>query len=91
MHLCVQANLNCALVVTPAGGHLGWIAGGAGVFGAPWTNPLVMDYLRLLNISVGNETAFAKSRGQAGDVQLVSVETRETSGEDSTIAEPMVR
>ncbi|CAM6105672.1 unnamed protein product [Calypogeia fissa] len=87
----IQSNLNCALVVSPAGGHLGWIAGQGGIFGPPWTDPLVMDYLRLLNKSVESRTAFATSRGQAGDVQLVGVETRETSLEESTIAEPIVR
>lgn len=36
------------LIVTPKGGHLGWVAGPEAPFGAPWTDPLVMDYLEHL-------------------------------------------
>ena len=42
----LQANPNTFLVVTPAGGHLGWIAGEEAPFGAPWTDPLVMDFFK---------------------------------------------
>ena len=34
--------------MTPQGGHLGWLAGREAPFGAPWTDPLVMDFLELL-------------------------------------------
>jgi hypothetical protein len=34
--------------VTPKGGHLGWVAGDEAPFGAPWTDPVVMDYLQHL-------------------------------------------
>ena len=36
------------LIVTPEGGHLGWIAGNEAPFGAPWTDPVVMDFLEYL-------------------------------------------
>jgi hypothetical protein len=42
--LFLQENPNTFLVVTPAGGHLGWIAGDEAPLGAPWTDPLVMDF-----------------------------------------------
>lgn len=41
----ILENPYCFLVVTPSGGHLGWVAGAEAPFGAPWTDPLVMDYL----------------------------------------------
>lgn len=43
-----QANPNCLLLVTPQGGHLGWVAGSEAPFGAPWTDPVVMDFLEQL-------------------------------------------
>ncbi|XP_068634092.1 embryogenesis-associated protein EMB8-like isoform X2 [Aristolochia californica] len=46
--LCIQDNPNVLLIVTPKGGHLGWIAGEEAPFGAPWTDPVVMDFLELL-------------------------------------------
>lgn len=36
------------LIVTPNGGHLGWVAGGEAPLGAPWTDPIVMDFLEFL-------------------------------------------
>ncbi|KAL1324655.1 hypothetical protein HN51_034820 [Arachis hypogaea] len=44
----IQENPNCLLIVTPKGGHLGWIAGDEAPFGAPWTDPLVMDFIQYL-------------------------------------------
>lgn len=44
----ILENRYCFLVVTPSGGHLGWVAGDEAPFGAPWTDPLVVDYLELL-------------------------------------------
>ncbi|GJR58774.1 embryogenesis-associated protein EMB8-like protein [Tanacetum coccineum] len=36
----IEENPNCMLIVTPKGGHLGWIAGDEAPFGAPWTDPI---------------------------------------------------
>lgn len=36
------------MIVTPKGGHLGWVAGTEAPCGAPWTDPLVMDFLEHL-------------------------------------------
>ncbi|XP_050229914.1 embryogenesis-associated protein EMB8 [Mercurialis annua] len=44
----IKDNPNCVLIVTPKGGHLGWIAGAEAPLGAPWTDPLVMDFLEHL-------------------------------------------
>ncbi|KAG9128638.1 hypothetical protein Leryth_017117 [Lithospermum erythrorhizon] len=44
----VEENRNCLLIVTPKGGHLGWVAGSEAPFGAPWTDPVVMDFLEYL-------------------------------------------
>ncbi|KAL3645512.1 hypothetical protein CASFOL_010692 [Castilleja foliolosa] len=44
----IQENSNCMLIVTPKGGHLGWVAGGEAPFGAPWSDPIVMDFLEHL-------------------------------------------
>ena len=34
--------------MTPKGGHLGWVAGDEAPLGAPWTDPLVMDFIQYL-------------------------------------------
>ncbi|KAF6153705.1 hypothetical protein GIB67_000938 [Kingdonia uniflora] len=44
----IKENPNCLLIVTPKGGHLGWVAGDEAPFGAPWTDPLVMEFLEHL-------------------------------------------
>ncbi|XP_068636186.1 embryogenesis-associated protein EMB8-like [Aristolochia californica] len=44
----IKDNANCLLIVTPKGGHLGWIAGDEVPFGAPWTDPVVMEFLEHL-------------------------------------------
>ncbi|KAL3499154.1 hypothetical protein ACH5RR_038247 [Cinchona calisaya] len=44
----IKANSNCLLIVTPKGGHLGWVAGTEAPRGAPWTDPPVMDFLEHL-------------------------------------------
>ncbi|KAL0016101.1 hypothetical protein SO802_003170 [Lithocarpus litseifolius] len=44
----IKENPNCLLIVTPKGGHLGWVAGVDAPRGAPWTDPVVMDYLEHL-------------------------------------------
>ncbi|XP_058104914.1 embryogenesis-associated protein EMB8 [Magnolia sinica] len=41
----IKENPNCLLIVTPKGGHLGWVAGDEAPFGAPWTDPVVMEFL----------------------------------------------
>ncbi|KAL6986487.1 embryogenesis-associated protein emb8 [Sarracenia purpurea var. burkii] len=41
----IEENPNCLLIVTPKGGHLGWVAGVEAPRGAPWTDPVVMDFL----------------------------------------------
>lgn len=41
------------LIVTPKGGHLGWVAGVEAPLGASWTDPIVMDFLEHLE-TVGN-------------------------------------
>ncbi|XP_040987017.1 embryogenesis-associated protein EMB8-like isoform X2 [Juglans microcarpa x Juglans regia] len=44
----IKENPNCLLIITPKGGHLGWVAGVEALRGAPWTDPVVMDYLEHL-------------------------------------------
>ncbi|XP_002971512.2 embryogenesis-associated protein EMB8 [Selaginella moellendorffii] len=41
----IKENRNCLLVVTPKGGHLGWVAGQNAPFGNPWTDTVVVEYL----------------------------------------------
>ncbi|XP_020084479.1 embryogenesis-associated protein EMB8 [Ananas comosus] len=45
----IKENPNCLLIVTPQGGHLGWVAGDEAPFGAPWTDPVVMEFLEYLH------------------------------------------
>ncbi|CAH9068740.1 unnamed protein product [Cuscuta europaea] len=47
-HKDIEENPNCLLIVTPQGGHLGWLAGSEAPNGAPWTDPIVMDFLQHL-------------------------------------------
>ncbi|KAL4570597.1 hypothetical protein LXL04_026255 [Taraxacum kok-saghyz] len=44
----IKMNPNCLLIVTPKGGHLGWVAGESAPLGCPWTDPMVMDFLQHL-------------------------------------------
>ncbi|XVE50633.1 hypothetical protein DITRI_Ditri01bG0179200 [Diplodiscus trichospermus] len=44
----IKGNPNSMLIVTPQGGHLGWVAGDEAPFGAPWTDNAVMDFLEHL-------------------------------------------
>ncbi|EPS65557.1 hypothetical protein M569_09218, partial [Genlisea aurea] len=44
----ILKNPNCILIVTPKGGHLGWVSGREAPRGAPWTDPVVMDFLQYL-------------------------------------------
>ncbi|KAL2329283.1 hypothetical protein Fmac_022710 [Flemingia macrophylla] len=44
----IKENPNCLLIVTPKGGHLGWVAGDEAPRGAPWTDPLVMNFIQYL-------------------------------------------
>jgi hypothetical protein len=48
--------------VTPKGGHLGWVAGDEAPLGAPWTDPLVIDFLQYLETE-----AAAKAPQTSGD------------------------
>ncbi|KAL7184828.1 hypothetical protein ACSBR2_026881 [Camellia fascicularis] len=57
----IQENPNCLLIVTPKGGHLGWVAGAESPHGAPWTDPVVMDFLEHLERGRERERSIAKS------------------------------
>ncbi|WCJ18750.1 alpha/beta-Hydrolases superfamily protein [Euphorbia peplus] len=52
----IKENPNCMLIVTPKGGHLGWIAGPEASLGAPWTDPIVMDFLDNLERDASKST-----------------------------------
>eukprot|EP00897_Mesotaenium_endlicherianum_P004421 jgi/Mesen1/4006/ME000211S03190 len=71
----IKENSNCILVVTPYGGHLGWVAGEEAPFGAPWTDPLVMEYLVALNGAVGDKPASERMHGQTSELSVSSVES----------------
>lgn len=72
----VASNPCVMLVVTPYGGHLGWVAGREAPFGAPWTDPLVMEYLVALERGArkkGMEGSRRIEEGEDGVAQLVGV------------------
>ncbi|XP_021903183.1 embryogenesis-associated protein EMB8 isoform X2 [Carica papaya] len=48
----IKENPYCLLIVTPKGGHLGWVAGAEAPRGAPWTDTVVMDFLEHLEKSL---------------------------------------
>ncbi|XP_047335999.1 embryogenesis-associated protein EMB8-like, partial [Impatiens glandulifera] len=58
----IKENPNCMLIVTPKGGHLGWIAGSEAPFGAPWTDSAVMDFL--VHLVNGNSKADVSRRNE---------------------------
>lgn len=45
----IMENPHCLLIVTPQGGHLGWVAGDGAPFGSPWTDSVVMEFLEHLH------------------------------------------
>ncbi|CAI9093409.1 OLC1v1028907C1 [Oldenlandia corymbosa var. corymbosa] len=75
----IKANSNCLLIVTPKGGHLGWVAGEGAPFGAPWTDPVLMDFLEHLEqgrskgSSSGNEVAGKKEGSETEGLHFVEV------------------
>ncbi|KAH9615422.1 hypothetical protein KSS87_010532 [Heliosperma pusillum] len=66
----IEENENCLLIVTPKGGHLGWVAGNEAPFGAPWTDPCVMDFLQHLEKSSAEASTLSSQPAQpyAGDL-----------------------
>jgi hypothetical protein len=72
----LEANPNCLLVVTPYGGHLGWIAGPDAPFGCPWTDPLIMQYLETIQETSTDLPAFRKAHEMSGDLELASTSSR---------------
>lgn len=56
--------------MTPKGGHLGWVAGGEAPIGAPWTDTIVMEFLRHLE------------RGEASKLHASSIKS-EATGQSS--------
>ncbi|PKI51703.1 hypothetical protein CRG98_027866 [Punica granatum] len=74
----IKENPNCLLIVTPKGGHLGWVAGAEAPIGAPWTDPIVMEFLEHLERGGASETHASsielEASGQSIDnVQCVEV------------------
>lgn len=63
----IKANPHCLLIVTPQGGHLGWIAGDEAPFGCPWTDPIVMEFLE----HVQNETSSVTKNSTSDEQQSV--------------------
>ncbi|KAF3322441.1 embryogenesis-associated protein EMB8 isoform X1 [Carex littledalei] len=55
----IKENPNCLLIVTPKGGHLGWVAGDEAPFGCPWTDPVVMEFLEHLHNQGDEKTSTA--------------------------------
>lgn len=56
------------LIVTPKGGHLGWVAGPEAPFGAPWTDPVVMDFLQ--HLERGKSGALSSSNSESEQPRL---------------------
>ncbi|XP_020249330.1 embryogenesis-associated protein EMB8-like [Asparagus officinalis] len=64
-HAEIKENPHCLLIVTPQGGHLGWVSGDEAPFGAPWTDAVVMEFLE--HIHEGKNT----TRSSSGDENRV--------------------
>lgn len=87
----IKANPNCLLVVTPYGGHLGWIAGEDAPFGAPWTDPMVMEFLSDLERikSRGRDTVGVGAPAASPEsVKAQPVELSAVEGNGTLFAQP---
>lgn len=71
MYCLSQVNPNCLLIVTPKGGHLGWVAGSEAPLGAPWTDPVVMDFLEYLEGVAPKSSRSVSPAGSVHDVKEV--------------------
>lgn len=79
-------NPHCLLVVTPSGGHLGWVAGDEAPFGAPWTDPLVIDYLDLLEEMAKDESGLLNyGKDSIQNTELKAMHSRETNTETRSL------
>mmetsp|Transcript_14804 Transcript_14804/g.48502 ORF Transcript_14804/g.48502 Transcript_14804/m.48502 type:complete len:516 (-) Transcript_14804:72-1619(-) len=57
-HAALLANPNCTSVVTPGGGHLGWIAGETAPGGAPWCDAATLEWFEAVRVELQqNQTA----------------------------------
>ncbi|XP_057994279.1 embryogenesis-associated protein EMB8 isoform X2 [Hevea brasiliensis] len=68
----IKVNPNCLLIVTPKGGHLGWVAGAEAPLGAPWTDTVVMDFLEYLE-GVASKSAASGFQAESGQISLEGV------------------
>ena len=59
------------LIVTPKGGHLGWVAGDEAPTGAPWTDTVVMDFLE--HLERGATKMVSSTNDVQGSEQLAEV------------------
>lgn len=78
------------LVITPTGGHLGWIAGEGAPFGCPWTDPVVMDYLEVIQDACKDRLACEKDGLDDADVECFKVEEKVAGSERARPTEPLV-
>ncbi|KAK9810879.1 hypothetical protein WJX73_005069 [Symbiochloris irregularis] len=58
-------NPNCTLVTTPAGGHLGWVAGRGAPFGAPWSDQVALEWLNSTLLELYRTGRLAKGQHEA--------------------------
>ncbi|GBG76200.1 hypothetical protein CBR_g21949 [Chara braunii] len=83
----LSANPNCILVVTPGGGHLGWCSGKDSLLGAPWSDPLVIEYLRAveaINRENPPSTSFSSSASSCSSSPSPSVTSSLKSASSKT-------
>lgn len=70
----IKENPYCLLIVTPQGGHLGWVAGDEAPVGAPWTDAVVMEFLEhLQEENNSNRSNFSKENIVHQDSLSISV------------------
>ena len=48
----LRDNPNCILVVTPYGGHLGWVSGPGAPLGAPWSTQAVVEWMTSVQLEL---------------------------------------
>jgi predicted alpha/beta-fold hydrolase len=65
------SNPHLVLATTPTGGHLGWITDSDTLWGGPWTDRVVLEFLQA--VLARTQLPQAAQAATAGAVEVVSV------------------
>ncbi|EIE22712.1 AB-hydrolase YheT [Coccomyxa subellipsoidea C-169] len=81
-------NPNCALVVTPGGGHLGWAAGPEGPLSAPWADNASTEWLNSVLLELYRHGKLPVKPSESSYARVGGRQGADRSVERATDAEP---